>query len=273
MTCITTDDGIRLHFESRGSGPRIVIPNGIVYLDDFAALAADHTLIAYDPRNRGRSESTGDGDIGRDVEDLESVRRHFEIEQMDLIGHSYIGLLVALYGMRHPSRARRIIQIGPMEPVAGKQYPPHQSNNDGVAAQIFAKLGPLYQSRTTESDEEMCRKAWAILSAIYVTDAADAPKINWGRCELPNERAFLMYWNRCLMPSIQKLHIPDEAPQLTAPVLTIHGTHDRSAAYGAGLDWVSLLPNARLLSVEGAAHAPWIEAPETVLGAMRSFLA
>jgi proline iminopeptidase len=273
MHHITTDDGVRLYFETRGSGPRIVIPNGSIYLDDFADLASDHTLIAYYPRNRGRSDATGEGDIGRDVEDLEAARRHFDIGQMDLVGHSYIGLLVALYGMRYPGRIGRIVQIGPMEPVAGKQYPPELSNNDGLAGQIFGKIGQLYQGRTTEDDEEMCRKAWAILRPVYVTDPADAAKINWGGCEFPNERGFMMHFTQRILPSIQKLRIPDEAPKLTAPVLTIHGTKDRSAAYGAGRDWAAMLPNARLLTIEGAAHAPWIEAPDRVLGAMRTFFA
>jgi hypothetical protein len=34
-----------------------------------------------------------------------------------------------------------------------------------------------------------------------------------------------------------------------------------------------MLPNARLLTIEGAAHAPWIEAPEHVLGPIQTFLA
>jgi hypothetical protein len=32
-----------------------------------------------------------------------------------------------------------------------------------------------------------------------------------------------------------------------------------------------MLPEARLVTVEGAAHAPWIEAPEKVFAAVRSF--
>jgi pimeloyl-ACP methyl ester carboxylesterase len=273
MSYITADDGVRLYFETRGAGPQIVIPNGIIYLDDFAALAADHTLIAYEPRNRGRSDATGDGDIGRDVEDVEAVRRHFDIGQMNLIGHSYVGLLVALYGMRHPGNVRRIVQIGPMEPVAGKQYPPELSNHDGLTGQIFGKLGQLYQTRTTESDEEMCRKAWEILRPLYVTDPADAARINWGGCEFPNERGFMMYFTGRIMPSIRQLNLAEEASGLAAPVLTIHGTKDRNAPYGAGRDWVSMLPNARLLTIEGGAHAPWIEAPDRVIGAMRTFFA
>lgn len=274
MSHITTDDGIHLYFETRGSGPHIVIPNGIICLDDFAALAADHILIAYDPRNRGRSDQSPDANISRDVEDLECVRRHFEIERLDLIGHSYVGLLVALYAMRYPAHVNRVVQIGPMEPVAGKQYPPELSNNDGLMAQIFGKLGQLYQTRTTETDEEMCRKAWAILAALYVTDPADAARVvNWGRCDLPNERGFMAHWTQRLLPSIQSLRISEEASNATALVLTIHGTKDRNAPYGAGRDWVAMLPNARLLTAEGAAHAPWIEAREKVLGAMKTFFA
>ena len=33
-----------------------------------------------------------------------------------------------------------------------------------------------------------------------------------------------------------------------------------------------LLPNARLVTVENAAHAPWIEAPELVFGSIEKFL-
>jgi len=33
-----------------------------------------------------------------------------------------------------------------------------------------------------------------------------------------------------------------------------------------------MLPNARLVTVENAAHVPWIEAPERVFGSIERFL-
>jgi pimeloyl-ACP methyl ester carboxylesterase len=33
-----------------------------------------------------------------------------------------------------------------------------------------------------------------------------------------------------------------------------------------------ILPNARLVTVENAAHVPWIEAPEKVFGSIETFL-
>jgi pimeloyl-ACP methyl ester carboxylesterase len=57
-----------------------------------------------------------------------------------------------------------------------------------------------------------------------------------------------------------------------APVLIVHGDRDRSAPYGGGREWALLFPNARLVTVENAAHAPWIEAPEMAIGSIEAFL-
>jgi pimeloyl-ACP methyl ester carboxylesterase len=57
------------------------------------------------------------------------------------------------------------------------------------------------------------------------------------------------------------------------PVLVVHGRRDRSAPYGGGCDWAAALPNAKLLTVDEAAHVPWIEAPERVFGAIETLLA
>jgi proline iminopeptidase len=270
---IAAEDGVRLFFQQVGSGPKVVIPNGIYFLDDFKGLADERTLIAYDPRNRGQSDQSvnGDGNIHRDVDDLEIVRRHFDIERIDLIGHSYVGFMVALYGMRYPAHVNRIVQIGPMEPVAGKQYPAHLTNADGVLAEVFGKLAQLQKDRQSEDEVEMCRKFWAVLGAIYVTDPVDARKIDWGRCELPNERNFMKHWTEKILPSIQSVRIAEIVSKLRTPVLTIHGTRDRNAPYGGGREWALMLPDARLVTIDGAAHASWIEAPDKVLGAVRSF--
>jgi proline iminopeptidase len=270
---ITADDGVRLYFQKLGHGRKTVVtPNGMYLLNDFERLAAGRTLIAYDPRNRGRSDQSVNGNIHRDVDDLEAERVHFGIDRLDLIGHSYVGLMVALYGMKFPDHVNRIVQIGAMEPAAGKQYPPHLTGDDGTQAAVFAKLGQMYKERQSADEVEFCRKAWAVLGALYVTDPADAGKIDWGRCDLPNERNFMKYWLEKILPSIQSLRIAEEVSKVTSPVLTIHGTRDRNAPYGAGREWAMMLPDARLVTVEGAAHAPWIEGPDQVFGAIESFL-
>jgi pimeloyl-ACP methyl ester carboxylesterase len=52
----------------------------------------------------------------------------------------------------------------------------------------------------------------------------------------------------------------------------MHGTRDRNAPYGAGREWSYLLPNGRLLTVEGAAHQVFTESPVVVMPAVLEFL-
>jgi pimeloyl-ACP methyl ester carboxylesterase len=90
---------------------------------------------------------------------------------------------------------------------------------------------------------------------------------------LANERNFLKYWTEKVMPSILSLKLTaEDFSKAKNPFLTIHGTRDRNAPCGAGRDWAMLLPDARLVTIEGGAHAPWIEAPKKVFAAIRTFL-
>jgi proline iminopeptidase len=276
---VTTDDGVRLFFQAVGSGSQtVVLPNGFHLLEDFRSLASDRTFVFYDVRNRGRSDTVTDPaklvrGIHNDVDDLDAVRRNLGIEKLNLIGHSYMGLMVVLYAMKYGAQVNRIVQIGPMEPRHGKAYPAHLTNNDSTLRDVFAKLSELQKDRASLGPEELCRKFWSILRVIYVTYAADADRIKWDRCDLPNERTFMQYWTTTILPSIQALGLTSEAlARVEEPVLTIHGAKDRSAPYGGGREWALSLPNARLVTVENAGHAPWIEDREEVFHSITTFL-
>jgi proline iminopeptidase len=276
---VTTDDGLRLWFQTVGSGPQVVVlPNGLHLLDDFRCLAPSRTLVFYDVRNRGRSDTVTDPaklerGIHNDVDDLDAVRRHFALDRLNLIGHSYMGLMVILYAMKHPANVDRVVQIAPMGPHQGKSHPAHLTNTDSVLGETFAKLAELQKERASHDPEEFCRKFWSILRVIYVTDPKDAEKVRWDRCDLANERNFMPYWTGAILPSIQSLSLTaEDFAEVEAPVLTLHGTKDRSAPYGGGRDWASLLPNARLLSLEGAGHAPWIESGPAVFSGIEAIL-
>ncbi len=272
---ITAPDNVRLFYRKFGEGPNtVIVPNGMYLIPDFRRFADGRTIIFYDVRNRGYSDSVADPSklargIHNDVDDLETVRQHFGIPHLDLIGHSYIGLMVILYAMKYPGTVSRVVQIGP-SPIG----PDHPTYSDATLPEVFSKLGELQKQRASLDPVEFCRKFWAILGVIYVVDPADAAKIDWGRCDLPNERNFMKYWQESIDPSLKSLNLTaHDCAKVQAPVLTIHGLKDRSAPYGGGREWALLLPNARLITVENAGHAPWIESPEIVFGAIAKFLA
>ncbi len=279
---VTTEDGVRLFFQKIGSGPEVIFPNGIYLFDDFERFADQRTLIFYDVRNRGRSDRVDDASklargILQDADDLDAVRRHFGISRADVIAHSYMGVMVGVYAMKYPAHVNRVVQIGPMQPNAAKQYPAHLTGADATLADVLSKLAQLQKERSSsnrhQDPREACEKFWSVLRPIYVVNPADAERINWGRCNLPNEVNFAKYWSENILPSIQKLHFSaEELAKVKTPVLIVHGTRDRSSPYGGGREWAMMFPSARLVTVENAAHAPWIEAPGMVFGSIQTFL-
>jgi len=276
---VTTDDGLRLFYRQVGdSGDVALFINGVPIVDDFAPLARERTIVFFDPRNRGRSETVRDRSqiergIHHDVDDLEAIRRHLRVDRVDVIGHSYAGATAALYAMKYPASTRRVVQIGPVAPDQSRQYPPHLKHEDETLQLALAALGELMKEQSTLDPIEFCRRFWTILNPIYVIDPADVPRLKWARCDDANERGYMPTWLQHILPSIQQLNLTsDDFARAVAPVLVVHGRQDRSGPYGGGRDWARLLPNARLVTVDPAAHVPWIESPSLVFDAIATFL-
>lgn len=256
---VTADDGTKLHYRKIGDGPiTVIVPFGAVLFDFFKQYGDIATVITYDMRNRGRSEEAKDPatwTLQWDVKDLEAVRRQFNIDKFVPVGFSYLGRMVVMYAMDHPEHVSRIVQLGPVAMDPNKEYPSVPAAN--VAA----------------AKDETCAEQARVQSYQLVGDPKHASRIT-SLCDLENEwpanfrKHLAVNWE-----SSKKVTLtPMDVQKVTMPVLTIHGTSDRNAPYGGGRDWAMTLPNARLVTVPGAAHASWADAPEVVFAATREFL-
>jgi proline iminopeptidase len=274
-------DGVRLFYQRMGSGPEtLIIPGRLFLAGDLAPLAQRHTLILYDMRNRGSSARVEDSaliTIQKDVEDLEAVRRHFKIRRFSPVGYSYLGLMVVMYAMDHPDRVTRIVQLGPVPREFGTEYPASLLYRDSVPvpdAAAAARIDSLRRSGFDRSrPREFCRQSRSVNQVRLVGDPSKVDRLQ-DPCDMPNEwpinleRHFQYHFG-----GVQRLKLPREAlTRVPVPVLVIHGTHDRNAPYAAGREWALTLPNARLLTIEGAAHQVTADAPEIVLPAIDEFL-
>ena len=89
---VSTDDELQLYYRVLGDGQlTVVIPLACLLLEDLRSLAENHRLIFYDPRGRGQSDRDPDPEniwTDYEVRDLETVRKHFGLEQMALLGRS-----------------------------------------------------------------------------------------------------------------------------------------------------------------------------------------
>lgn len=276
---VTTDDGVRLFVQRIGSGAdALIIPNRVYLADAFTRLADRRLLIFCDPRNRGRSDQVTDSakierGIHHDVDDFDAIRRHFGIDRVSLLGHSYMGLVVVLYAMKFAAHTDRIIQIGSLGPDATRRYSGELANEDETFTSVLTRLAELQQQRPSLDGVAFCRTFWSTLRPLYVVDPADADRLGWEPCDLPNEMSFMKPFTDHILPSIHALQLTAaDFARVPAPVLVVHGRKDRSAPYGGGRDWAMQLPNARLLTLDNAAHVPWIEAPTVLFEAVNTFL-
>lgn len=278
---ISAADGARLFYQKAGSGSRtIVIPGRLFIFDYLKPLADQYTIISYDMRNRGRSDAVSDGSritIQDDVKDLETVRQHFGLKSINLVGYSYLGLMVVLYAIEHPQQVVRIVQFGPVPLLFPTEYPAHLTasrKDTGADPKSNEKIRKLKDQGYDKSNpKEYCEAAWAVDRYDLVGNPANVGKLREGPCDMPNE--WPINFERHLkyhFGSVQKLKSSwENVAKVTQPVLTIHGTKDRNAPYGAGREWALKLPNARLLTIQDGAHETMGEYPEIVLPAMRAF--
>lgn len=276
---VTTEDGVRLYVQRSGDGqPALVVLNGLFLFDHFQQLAGDRTIIFVDPRSGGRSEAVTDVSrlsqgVHHTVDDVEAIRRHFDLGKIAVLGHSYMGFAAVLYALKYPAHASRVVQIGPMEPRPGVSYPSHLTGADDALHEALVQLGDLMARREFLDPRQFCRLFWSIVLPIYVVNPADTVKLKWDRCDLPNQLNFMANWMGHLLPSIVRLKLSkDTLAGAALPVLIIHGRTDRSAPYGGAREWALMLPNARLVTVEHAGHAPWIENPQLVFDSVATFL-
>lgn len=271
---VSADDGLKLYYRKFGSGPfTMIVPLDSYLHDQFRQFANLATVVTYDPRNRGRSQRSPDEatwTIQQDVRDLEAVRRELKIEKFVPVGFSYLGLMVMLYTLDHPANVTRVVQIGPA-PFAKL---PQERTPEAAAAYEAAQKKLEALRAANASPKELCIAFWDIFKNTMVGNPANAAKFDASFCELENE------WGQNLNPHFAKLFAsvdalsitPEQLQTVKVPVLTIHGDSDRNAPYAGGVLWAKSLPDARLVTVKGAAHGSWLDDPVTVFESIRHFL-
>jgi len=111
-------NGVMIYYEEFGSGKPLMIVHGgpgashDYFLPYLLPLAKNHRLIFIDERGSGKSERLEDASlytVDNMVEDVEAVRKALELGKMDLLGHSYGGVLVQAYALKYKEHLSHLI--------------------------------------------------------------------------------------------------------------------------------------------------------------------
>lgn len=277
---LVVGEGIELYYRVLGDGPqKVIVPAGFFLEDALADLATGRTLVFYDMRDRGRSDSVSDTariGIQQDIDDLEAVRAHFGYSRVSLIGWSYLGAMVAMYTIRRPERVERLVQIGPIAP---RSNPPYlqasmQAYMEALSADGLERLEELTASGVKENEpERFYREFWSVHKPALFGDTTKMSLYEMPPSTLANEWLHdLEAHFTAKIASFGEYDLRDALSKLELPVLIIHGTKDRNAPFEGGREWAAAWANGRLMVVDGSAHLPFVERPDLVLSAIDEFL-
>ena len=282
---VDAGDGVRIWYsDSRASGSPIIVIHGGPGMDhgtleaDLAPLAKDHRLIYYDQRGGGRSTLPSDPallTIDHHVRDLEALRKHLRLDKVTLLAHSFGPAIAALYAIRYPEHVERMIFLGPIPPRKGKFF---EEFGPGLRKRVsddqMKRANELQKTFATAADvAKVCREYWSIMTPPRLAKSNPVSVVKSDMCGAPAE-AIRYGWARTNPKTFASLGDWDwtkDLARVKAPTLVIHGQED-AIPMSMVSEWVSAMPDARIVRVANAAHFPHAEQPKIVFGDIETFL-
>ncbi len=217
-----------------------------------AAFGDQATLIAPDMLSHGRSP---DWDGHSDVFDAVTAQALDQIaEPMDVIGHSFGGMVALRLAIEHPDLIRSAVLIEPVFFAVAKQDAPLLMKQHDRDAQPYA-------AALAAGDDRLAAR---LFNRLWTDE--DSPR--WP--DLPEKTRAAMVRGMKLVPPVEDVLFGDRSgflkpgilDQVTMPVLLMRGaeTHPAIAAINAGLQ--RRLPAAREVCINGAGHMLPISHPQ-----------
>ncbi len=281
---IASTDSVRLFYRVAGRGRDTIIAiHGGPGVDlesiygDFTPLAEQHVVIFYDQRGAGRSTLPSDPKVltaAAQIADLDAVRRHFNIDRVILVAHSYGPLLAATYAIAHPEHVRAMVLLGAVPPHRGDfwQRFGRTMNARMDSAQRAKSADANRRLVAGENVREACRDYWAIALRPRVADAASLSRIHSDLCasDPAGIRYGLTKTNGAVMNSYGDWDLRPSLSALQIPTLIMHGEED-AIPMDLVEEW-TLIPKSRLVRVPHAAHMLYAEQPDVVWPEVLRFL-
>ncbi len=289
------EPGIRLHHFSSGDGRNVLVVHGGPGLPTrepwpgLELLKDNFRFHYYDQRGCGgstrpfdRFESGGFSNVntlertlglGAQIADIERIRRILGDEKLVLIGHSFGGLIAALYAAEFPERVGALVLIAPatllvmpaeggdmFETIRSKLPPSAIAGYDAWRRDYFDFRGVF-----SKSEKQLAAEHLRFADFYKMAGAADMK-------EMGNPEDAGGWMVRAMYFSMGRRHDYRSAMRaVKAPVLVLHGDRDLQSE-SATRAYVETLPNARFEVIKGSGHFPHIEMPETFAATLRPFL-
>jgi len=276
--------GAIIYYETIGQGrPLMVLHGGPglthgYFLPHLLPLARRHRLIFIDERGSGRSQRLTDFSgytMDAMVCDANEVRRALGVKVMDVLGHSFGGMLAQGYAIRYPSTVRRLV-------LASTWSSASQVNADFL--RIKDAIDPELRTRleAMEAKGILGKDGAQLPDYRALADQAEGPYNYTARPPAWDQPGEALGWDVLvtMWGGRSDFHIDgnlagfDFIPQLRnieKPTLIIYGDHDL-ASTGTEEEIHAGIPRSRVIVLARSGHMTFVDQVDEFLSRVSEFL-
>lgn len=269
--------GATIYYEVRGggAGTPLFVANGgpgfdHAYLhvsDVWDRLAETRPVVFWDQRGNGRSPELQPGQsctMADQIADLEALRAHLGYEKIDLLGHSFGGMLAMAYAARHPERIAHLVLCDSGAPkFADTQF-------------LFDEIYPetIERQRGWAFGEYLGDEA-AIAASLkeYLTMLCLSPEKRDAFVAASSGFDYTHSVNQMMHADFARYDLGPELLKFRFPTLVVTGRFDFNVAPAVAYRIHQAIPGSRFVVFERSGHLPFFEEPEEFRRALEEFLA
>ena len=283
--------GTRMSLYARtiGQGTPVIVLHGgpdfdhSYLLPDLDRLKDSCRLIYYDQRGRGKSAEgvrPEDVTLVSDVDDVERVRRHFQLDAVVVLGHSWGTVLALEYALRHPAHVSHLVLMNPAPASANDVAVMRKSYLGKLGTDMDRQRALMSSAAYQAGDPDAVAARYRIHFQVALRRVEDFDRLmktmtaafrSQGSAGIIKARAVedrLMRdtWQRPgydLIPKLRNVRIP---------TLVIAGDHDFIPLEIAERI-THALPDARLVTIKDCGHFAFLECADEVRNALNAYLA
>jgi pimeloyl-ACP methyl ester carboxylesterase len=273
MTTTTTEihhvNGVDLHVERSGSGPRVVLVHGswgdaTNWAAVVGPLAAHHEVVAYDRRGHSRSgDGPGPGSRAQDAEDLAALIEDLGPEPTHVVGNSF-GASIVLTTLSH--RPEVVASAAVHEPPL---FGLLEGIDDPTITEVLAA--------TLEAEEEihalLRRRRHEDAARHFVDNVAFGPGA-WAGLPADKRAMFVANASTYLDELDDPAALTIDAARLaatTVPLRVTWGTASPPTLIAAAQQVAALVPHAEVEVLDGVGHVPQLTHPDLLVAHLERY--
>ena len=273
-----TAAGRTLMYRREGDGPLLVChPGGpgfsSRYFADLANLGAAFTLILLNPRGTADSDRPDDKRAYATsdyVADIEALREHLGVEQLDLLGHSHGGVAAMAYAVEHPQRVRRLIAANSLVRIRPEEMETAMESRSAEPWYADAREALEQEDAGDYASEDELAALTARFFPFYFAhfdEQARAYLAGHVAQERPNPDALKLF-----NEGIETWDMRPDLARIAAPTLVITGDADFITGPACAQDIGDGIAESRVVIVEDCGHFMFIEQPDRFRAEVTRFL-